>query len=139
MPYSYPYPRPALTVDIVVLCERDRRSSVLLVRRRNAPFAGVWALPGGFVDIDEGLEDAARRELREETSLEISDLALVDVFDAVDRDPRERTISVAFVGRVPEAATARAASDAAEARWFYLDELPDLAFDHAQILEAARR
>ncbi|GAB4195002.1 MAG: NUDIX domain-containing protein [Sandaracinaceae bacterium] len=137
--FVYRHPRPAITVDCVVFAFEARSLSVLLVRRGQPPFAGSWALPGGFVRVDETLEEAARRELAEETSLADVYLEELRTFSRVDRDPRERVISVAFVallrGRSP---AVREGSDAAEARWFPLDALPPLAFDHAEILEAAR-
>ena len=138
MAYSYDYPRPALTVDVVALSHEQGRRRVLLIKRGSAPFAGSWALPGGFLDLDERLEVAARRELKEETQLVVDELTLVGVFDKPDRDPRERVISVVFRAWLdnPNASIA-AGSDAAEVRWFYLDELPLLAFDHSEILRAA--
>jgi 8-oxo-dGTP diphosphatase len=144
--FTYAYARPALTVDCVVLAFEARSLSVLLVKRGVAPFEGRWALPGGFVHVDETLEDAARRELREETGLTSVYLEELKTFSRVDRDPRERVISVAFVallrGRAAKSrahdAGVHAGSDAAEARWFPLAELPELAFDHDEILDVAR-
>lgn len=137
--YVYRHARPALTVDCVVLAFDGGRLSVLLVRRGVAPFEGRWALPGGFVHVDETLEDAARRELTEETSLEDVYLEELKTFSRVDRDPRERVISVAFVALVRGRSTAvHEGSDASDARWFDLNELPSLAFDHGEILEVAR-
>jgi 8-oxo-dGTP diphosphatase len=136
--YTYDYPRPAVTVDIVVV-SRERRPRVLLVRRKHDPFAGRWAIPGGFVDEGEALEAAARRELREETGLQVDELQQVRAFGDPDRDPRGWTISVAFLARVAAGAMqAQAADDAAEVAWHPLDDLPPLAFDHADILAAAR-
>jgi 8-oxo-dGTP diphosphatase len=137
--FVYRYPRPALTVDCAVLAFEARALSVLLVRRGQAPFEGSWALPGGFVHVDETLEEAARRELAEETSLDDVYLEELRTFSRVDRDPRERVISVAFVALLRGRSSAvREGSDAAEARWFPVDALPPLAFDHDAILEAAR-
>lgn len=137
--FVYRHARPALTVDCVVLAFERGELSVLLVRRGAAPFAGRWALPGGFVEMDETLEAAARRELAEETSLEDVYLEELRTFSRVDRDPRERVISVAFVALVRgRSTTIRRGSDAADARWFSLAAVPDLAFDHAEILEVAR-
>src|SRR5690242_1603604 len=107
--YCYEYPRPAVTVDIVIVT-RERRPRVLLIRRKHDPFAGVWAIPGGFVDMDESLEAAARRELREETGVEVAELEQLHAFGDPGRDPRGRTIAVAYLARVraadvhPEAA-----------------------------------
>ena len=137
MPYTYDYPHPAVTVDIVLFSIRREIPSVLLIRRAREPFKGKWALPGGFVDIDEDLEQAARRELEEETGLRDIALEQFHTFGAVDRDPRERVISVAFLAVLPEEAEPRAGSDAADAGWFPLANLPDMAFDHRQILESA--
>lgn len=157
--HVYEYPHPAVTVDCVVFgldearpapsgaaaqAERPgstlgtRDLTVLLIQRDLDPYAGAWALPGGFVRIDEDLEVAARRELEEETGLRDLYLEQLAAFGAPDRDPRERVITVAYLAIVnlfdhPVAA----ATDARSARWFALDELPRLAFDHEQILEAA--
>lgn len=132
--YTYDYPRPSVTVDVVVLT-RERRPRVLLIRRKKAPFAGAWAIPGGFIEMDETLEQSARRELREETSLEVGELEPVGVYGDPGRDPRGRTISIVSLARIaappPELA---AGDDAAELAWHRLDELPELAFDHAVIL-----
>src|SRR3954467_675937 len=97
--FSYEYPRSSVTVD-VVLITREEKPRVLLIRRKHDPFAGAWAIPGGFVDMDEDLETAARRELREETGVEAGDLEQLHTFGAPDRDPRGRTISVAYLARV---------------------------------------
>jgi 8-oxo-dGTP diphosphatase len=132
--YTYEYPRPCVTVDVVVLT-RERRPRVLLIRRKKEPFAGAWAIPGGFIEMDETLEQSARRELREETGLVVGELEPVGVYGDPGRDPRGRTISVVSLARIeappPEL---QAADDAAELAWHRLDELPDLAFDHAEIL-----
>jgi 8-oxo-dGTP diphosphatase len=139
MPYTYDYPRPAVTVDVVVV-SREAPPRVLLIRRKHEPFAGKWAIPGGFVDVDEPLEAAARRELREETGVEAGDVQQLHTFGDPGRDPRGRTISVVYLTRVdPEAVRAAADDDAAEVGWHALDRPPPLAFDHAAILEHARR
>jgi 8-oxo-dGTP diphosphatase len=133
---SYEHPRPALTADVVLIA--PDRSAVLLIRRGNPPFEGRWALPGGFVEMDEDLEPAARRELAEETGLAAGPLVQVGAFGRPGRDPRGRVVSVAFTGApAAEDAVPEPASDAAEARWFPLDDLPGLAFDHAEIIAAA--
>jgi ADP-ribose pyrophosphatase YjhB (NUDIX family) len=134
----YEYPRPEVTVDCVVFAVIDEALRVLLVRRGHPPFAGCWALPGGFVSMDEDLETAARRELEEETGL--SDLFLEQLFTFGDprRDPRGRVISVAYYALVDAAGRAiEAASDAAAVEWFAVDALPELAFDHRSILGTA--
>ncbi len=132
------YDRPAVTVDTVVFTLRDEKLNVLLVRRRNPPFSGQWAFPGGFVNIDEPLETAARRELREETGIEDVHLEQLYTFGDPGRDPRMRVISVVYLALMrPGVDTARAGDDAAEARWFPADALPTLAFDHADIFDYA--
>ena len=136
--YTYEYPRPAVTVDVIIIT-RERRPRVLLIRRKHDPFAGMWAIPGGFVDMDEPLETAASRELREETGLRVADLEQLHTFGDPGRDPRGRTIAVAYLARV-DAAKVRpqAADDAADVGWHALDRLPPLAFDHVKILACAR-
>jgi 8-oxo-dGTP diphosphatase len=135
MNFTYAYPRAALTVDSVVFGFDDRALKVLLIRRGLEPFRGCWALPGGFVRTDETLDDAARRELREETGLAGIYQEQLHTFGDVGRDPRERVVSVAYVALVRSTDHAPAAdTDAAEARWFRVDSLPQLAFDHAAIL-----
>jgi 8-oxo-dGTP diphosphatase len=139
MPHSYEHPRPALTVDCVVFGLDEESLAVLLIRRGTPPFEGRWALPGGFVGMRETLEAAARRELEEETGVKLAYLEQLYTFGAVDRDPRERVVSVAYFALVKRLDhTLRASTDAAEATWFAVDDLPSLAFDHAQILEVAR-
>ena len=136
--YTYKYPRPAVTADCVVIGRADdgiRR--VLLIRRGNEPYKGCWALPGGFLEMDETLEECARRELKEETGLTpTGGMVELKSFSTVDRDPRGRTITVAYLFEMP-IAEAEGGDDAAEARWFPLDELPPLAFDHDEILQVA--
>jgi 8-oxo-dGTP diphosphatase len=138
--FQYAYPHPAVTTDVVVFTIRQRRLKILLIRRRSEPFAGMWALPGGFVDIDEDLGACAQRELEEETG--VSDVYLEQLYTFGDpgRDPRERVISVAYYALIPsERLELHAASDAAAADWFALDELPPLAFDHERIIALAHR
>jgi len=136
--YSYPYPRPMVTVDAVVFTEREGRREVLLIQRKHEPYAGAWALPGGFVEMEETLETAAARELEEETGLHGVSLEQVYTFGDPGRDPRGRSISVAYVGEVDWCIQQpRGNDDAAEARWFPLDALPPLAFDHRAIVEYA--
>jgi 8-oxo-dGTP diphosphatase len=136
--FSYDYPRPALTVDVVI-CTRENRPRVLLIKRRADPFAGRWALPGGFVDEGETLADAARRELKEETGVTVLELEQLYTAGDPGRDPRGWTVSVAFLARGDaKKLKAKAADDAADVGWFPLDELPPIAFDHAMILQRAR-
>jgi 8-oxo-dGTP diphosphatase len=137
--YIYDYPRPAVTVDAVIVT-REGRPRVLLIRRKNEPFAGMWAIPGGFVAMDETLLDSARRELREETGLCVEKLEQLHTFGDPGRDPRGRTISVVYLGRVnADQVEPRAADDAAEVGWHPLHKLPPTAFDHSAILACARR
>lgn len=136
--YTYPYPRLMVTVDAVVFAGDGADPSIALVARRNDPYGGSWALPGGFIELDERLIDAAARELREETGLAGVALEFVGVFDDPDRDPRGRSISVAYAGRIAGAPPAlRAADDAAAAEWHRASALPPLAFDHAAIVAQA--
>jgi 8-oxo-dGTP diphosphatase len=138
LPYCYAYPHPAVTTDVVLFTIDDRRLKLLLIRRGNEPFEGQWALPGGFLEIDEDLKDGALRELNEETGISGIYLEQLRTFGRPGRDPRERVISVAYYALAPcERLTVRAASDAAEASWFPVADLPALAFDHAQIIQAA--
>ena len=138
MPFTYAYPRPAMTVDALVFS--NGRSKVLLIQRGNPPFKDQWALPGGFVGMEETLEEAVERELYEETGLNDLKLEQFHAFSAPDRDPRHRTISVVFVGYTTQNDyTPRAGDDAKEAEWFSVDKLPPLAFDHSDIIEMAIR
>jgi len=132
------YLKPSVTVDVVIFTLRAGDLQVLLVRRRNPPFQGMWAIPGGFVNIDESLEEAALRELEEETGVQEVYLEQLYTFGDVDRDPRGRVITVAYFALVPATdLRPRAGSDATEARWFSMYDLPPLAFDHADILAYA--
>lgn len=137
--HSYEFPRPAVSVDIVLTGGAPDRRHVLLIRRGAEPFEGAWALPGGFLDEGERLEDAARRELAEETGLTLGQpLVQAGAFGDPGRDPRGWTVSVAFTGDVGEELPPVAgADDAAEAAWHPLGALPKLAFDHDEIVSAA--
>src|SRR5439155_5728641 len=138
MRHTYKYPRPALTVDCVVFGFGEGELKILLIERGLEPFKGRWALPGGFVRVDETLDEAARRELEEEAGLKNVFLEQLYTFGAVDRDPRERVVSVAYYALVKLSEhEAKAATDAANARWFPISGVPRLAFDHGQILETA--
>jgi 8-oxo-dGTP diphosphatase len=129
--------RPAITTDVVIFSLRARDLQALLVRRAHPPFKGKWAIPGGFVHTDESLEEAARRELEEETGVREVYLEQLYTFGSPKRDPRGRVITVAYVALVTEEVTARAGDDAAEAQWHSVYKLPELAFDHANILKYA--
>src|SRR3954470_2539730 len=138
MPFTYQYPRAALTVDCVVFGFDEGELKVLLIERGLDPFKGKWALPGGFVRVDETLDEAARRELAEEAGLKDIFLEQLYTFGAIDRDPRERVVSVAYYALVELAAhDTKAATDAADARWFPISKIPKLAFDHTKILATA--
>jgi 8-oxo-dGTP diphosphatase len=138
MTCTYQYPRAALTVDCVVFGFDGREIKVLLIQRGMEPFKGKWALPGGFVRVDETIDEAAARELLEETGLRKVFLEQLYTFGAIDRDPRERVVSVAHYALVKLSDhQAKAATDAANAEWFPLTKLPKLAFDHAEILKMA--
>ena len=138
MPYTYPYPRPALTADAVVFTIQDQKPQVLLIRRRGAPFAGLWALPGGFVEEGECASVAVRRELEEEAGVRDVWFEQLKTFDTPGRDPRGWTVSVAHVALIDaERVHPVAADDAADARWWPTAGLPALAFDHEVIIKYA--
>ena len=138
MPHTYQYPRAALTVDCVVFGLNEAELKVLLIQRGLEPFKGRWALPGGFVRVDETLDEAARRELAEEAGLRRVFLEQLYTLGAVDRDPRERVVSVAYYALVKLSDhRAKASTDAANAEWFPISKAPKLAFDHADILATA--
>jgi 8-oxo-dGTP diphosphatase len=135
--YCYDHPRPALTVDIVLLHRSAVEIEVLLIKRAREPFKGQWAFPGGFVDKDESLEDAATRELAEETGLRGIPLEQIGAFGDPGRDPRGHTVSVVFAGVLEDRALVSAGDDASEAAWHPAIEPPNLAFDHNKILRIA--
>jgi 8-oxo-dGTP diphosphatase len=139
--YQYDYPRPAVSADVVVL-KRDstsNKTSILLIERLRDPFANCWALPGGFMEIDETIESTAIRELQEETGLVVESIRQIGVFSAVDRDPRGRVLTVGFLAEVTGNPDVVAADDAKSVHWFDLDDLPSLAFDHDVIIRQAVR
>lgn len=143
MPHTYEFARPALTVDIVVfaLCAGDDSEEdlhVMLIERDLKPYEGQWALPGGFVRVEETLDEAARRELEEETGLVDIYLEQLYTFGEVQRDPRERVVTVAYYALVNlEGHDVQASTDARSAAWFSVNDLPELAFDHSEILHTA--
>ena len=134
--YTYDYPRPAVTADSVVFCNGSDGLSVLLIERANDPFKGCWAFPGGFMDMEENAENCAKRELKEETGMEVRSLEYLGTFSEVNRDPRGRTITIAYYA-VVEKSDVIGADDASQAIWFPIDSIPSLAFDHEEILRAA--
>lgn len=138
MNYSYEYARPALTVDCVVFGLDEEDLKVLLIQRDLPPFEGRWALPGGFVRLDETLDEAARRELAEETGIEKVYLEQLYTIGELERDPRERVVTVAYYALVKLSDhRVHAATDARNAAWFAIDDVPSLAFDHPMILKMA--
>ncbi len=139
MSFTYEYPHPAVTADICIFSIREGKLHVLLIERLAEPFVGSWAIPGGFIKMDEDLVTGALRELEEETGVAGVPLEQLGAYGAPDRDPRERVITIAFLALVPSDQMVLAAStDASDARWFDMDELPPLAFDHDVILADAR-
>lgn len=135
---EYDHERPAVTVDIIIFSLVENDLKVLLVRRKNDPFAGMWAIPGGFVQMDESLEDAAARELAEETAVTDVYMEQLYTFGAPERDPRTRVITVSYFALVPhDAIRHHPGSDTAETSWFSMFDLPELAFDHEKILDYA--
>lgn len=138
--YQYEYPHPAVTTDIVIFTVRDKQLKLLLIMRGGEPYKGQWALPGGFIQLDEDLETGARRELAEETGISGVYLEQLYTYGAVDRDPRERVITVAYSALIPsEKIQLRASTDAEAVGWFSMDELPELAFDHKEIVDMAHQ
>ncbi len=135
MSYTYEYPRASVTVDIAVFCKFDDGLKILLIQRGRPPFEGRWALPGGFIEMDEKLVDSARRELEEETGLKDVELKQFATYGDPGRDPRGRTVSVVYYGFVaPRMSAVRGGDDARKAAWFSPQDLPALAFDHKTII-----
>jgi len=140
MSYEYEYPHPAVTVDVVVFTIENDDLKVLLIQRDLEPFKGQWAIPGGFIEIDERLSDAARRELKEETGVSAACLEQFHTFGSPDRDPRERIITVAYYALIPgDDLSLTAGDDARDARLFGINDLPELAGDHASIFRLAKQ
>jgi 8-oxo-dGTP diphosphatase len=138
MSFSYEYPRAALAVDCVVFGLDERDLKVLLIQRKLHPFQHAWALPGGFVRLDETIDEAAQRELREEAGVSDVYLEQLYTFGTLDRDPRERVVTVAYYALAKLGDhRIRAATDAMGVGWFGLDDLPKLAFDHSEIVTRA--
>jgi len=136
MAYTYEYPRPAVTADCIVMT-KDDDPKVLLIERGHEPFKGCWAFPGGFMNMDETTEQCAIRELEEETGLKVNKIKQIGAYSKVDRDPRGRTITVAYLALVDEPLPVIGQDDAAKAQWFSIKNLPKLAFDHEEIIHDA--
>ena len=136
MEYTYKYPRPAVTADCVVMT-KEAVPQVLLIERGADPYKGSWAFPGGFMNMDETTEQCAIRELEEETGLQVTDLHQIGAYSKVDRDPRGRTITIAYLAIVDAPIAVTGQDDAAKAQWFPIDNLPPLAFDHEEIMQDA--
>ena len=137
MAYTYDYPRPAVTVDIILFSRFEKRDFVLLIRRDRPPFEGCWAFPGGFIEMDETLEESAIRELEEETGLKEAILKQFHTYGNPGRDPRQRTITVAFIGVHDGLPEVIGMDDARDAAWHPLEAVPQLGFDHDIILKEA--
>lgn len=133
--YNYQYPRAALTVDAIVFIKEQSETFILLIERGREPFKNKWALPGGFIEMEETLEQACIRELEEETLLKVDKMTQFRTYDAIDRDPRHRTISVVFSTELKTKEKVKGSDDAAQAQWFSINDLPELAFDHKNILD----
>ena len=136
MAYTYKYPRPALTADCIVIT-KEAEPKVLLIERGDEPFKGCWAFPGGFMNMDETTEQCAIRELMEETGLKVNEVHQIGAYSKVDRDPRGRTVTVAYLAIVDAPMAVCGQDDAAKAQWFPLSALPELAFDHEEIMQDA--
>ena len=138
MEYTYKYPRPAVTADCVVIT-KEAEPKVLLIQRGADPYKGCWAFPGGFMNMDETTEQCAIRELEEETGLKVTTVQQIGAYSKVDRDPRGRTITVAYLALIDKPVEVTGQDDAAKADWFPLSALPELAFDHADIITDVKR
>ena len=136
MSYTYKYPRPAVTTDCVVFTQEEE-PKVLLIQRGNEPYKGCWAFPGGFMNMEETAEECAVRELKEETGLTVNQIQQIGAYSKVNRDPRGRTVSIAYLAIVDAPTAVSGMDDAAKAAWFPLSSLPDLAFDHQDIMADA--
>lgn len=135
MPFTYEYERPMVCADVIVLNKQKHQTSILLIQRKNDPYKDSWALPGGFIEMNEDLIDSAYRELKEETSVSKILLRQFKAYGKPGRDPRGRTISVVFYGETENKNEAKAGDDAKCLDWFDLKNLPELAFDHTKIID----
>ena len=138
MAYTYKYPRPAVTADCIVIT-REAEPKVLLIQRGSEPFKGRWAFPGGFMNMDETTEQCAIRELEEETGLQVNNVIQIEAYSKVDRDPRGRTVTIAYLAILDRPLAVIGQDDAAKAEWWPLTNLPELAFDHDNIMQDAVR
>ena len=136
MAYTYKYPRPAVTADCIVIT-KEADTKVLLIQRGDEPYKDCWAFPGGFMNMDETTEQCAIRELEEETGLKMAGLHQIGAYSKVDRDPRGRTVTVAYLAVIDKPLPVLGQDDAAKAEWWSLTSLPQLAFDHAEIMKDA--
>ena len=137
MAYTYKYPRPAVTADCIVIT-KETEPKVLLIQRGIDPFKGCWAFPGGFMNMDETTEQCAIRELEEETGLKVATTYQLGAYSKVDRDPRGRTVTVAYLAIIDEPIAVTGQDDASKAEWWPLSDLPHLAFDHYDIMQDAK-
>lgn len=136
MIYTYAYPRPAVTVDIIITKISNNKKFILLIQRKNEPFKNQWALPGGFIEMDEEIENSAYRELKEETSIEVVTLKQFKTYGTIGRDPRGRVISIIYSGELTNTTqNIKAGDDAKHLEWFTFENLPELAFDHSTIIK----
>lgn len=134
------YPKPSVTTDIVVFTIKDNQLKILLIKRKTTPFKNEWAIPGGFIHLNESLEEAAKRELKEETGIDADYLEQLYTFGNIKRDPRGRVISIAYFALINSEQASqklKATTDASDAQWFSVLKLPNLAFDHNEILNYA--
>ena len=136
MSFTYKYPRPAVTADCVVIT-KEADAKVLLIQRGDEPYKGCWAFPGGFMNMDETTEQCATRELEEETGLKVNEIHQVGAYSKVDRDPRGRTVTVAYLAVIDKPMPVVGLDDATKAEWWPLSALPQLAFDHDEIMKDA--
>ena len=136
MSFTYKYPRPAVTADCVVIT-KEADAKVLLIQRGDEPYKGCWAFPGGFMNMDETTEECAIRELEEETDLKVNEIHQIGAYSKVDRDPRGRTVTVAYLAVIDNPMPVVGLDDAAKAEWWPLSALPQLAFDHDEIMKDA--
>ena len=136
MTYTYKYPRPAVTADCIVIT-KEADAKVLLIQRGDDPYKGCWAFPGGFMNMDETTEQCAIRELEEETGMKVTGLHQIGAYSKVDRDPRGRTVTVAYLVVIDKPLPVIGLDDAVQAEWWPLSSLPKLAFDHDEIMADA--